>query len=177
MVNSDNTLVSTIETIKDHGIAFTINHDEHYELPILGEHNMKNATIAIAVGKRLNLTYQTIFNNLKNVVLTGMRMEQHHTKDEILVINDAYNASPTSMKAAIDTLSGMEGRKIIVLGDVLELGPDSQIMHEAVGLYFEDKGIDALFTFGNEAAHISHTGKAFVKSLKLLKKKQTLFVH
>ena len=162
--NSDNTLVSTIETIKDHGIAFTINHDEHYELPILGEHNMKNATIAIAVGKRLNLSYETIYQNIQDVQLTGMRMEQHHTDSGILVINDAYNASPTSMKAAIDTLSSMEGRKILVLGDVLELGPDSQIMHEAVGDYLVNKQIDALYTYGKEAAHIHHTGKTFVKS-------------
>ena len=50
-----------------------------------------------------------------------MRMERHITDDDITIINDAYNASPTSMKAAIDTLSQMEGRKIIVL-DSLELG-------------------------------------------------------
>lgn len=83
---------------------------------------MKNATIAIAVGKRLNLSYETIHQNIQAVQLTGMRMEQHHTDSDTLVINDAYNASPTSMKAAIDTLSSMGGRKILVLGDVLELG-------------------------------------------------------
>lgn len=51
-----------------------------------------------------------------------MRMERHITDDDITIINDAYNASPTSMKVAIDTLSQMEGRKIIVLADSLELG-------------------------------------------------------
>ncbi|PHK48594.1 UDP-N-acetylmuramoyl-tripeptide--D-alanyl-D-alanine ligase [Staphylococcus edaphicus] len=172
--NSDNTLVSCIDSIKDEGIAFTINNNEQFELPILGEHNMKNATIAIAVGKRLGLSYETIFNNLKHVVLTGMRMEQHYTSDQMLVINDAYNASPTSMKAAIDTLSGMEGRKILVLGDVLELGPDSQMMHERVGQYLEDKDITALFTFGDEAAHISNVGKVYVYKATHFKEKPKL---
>ncbi|WP_145353516.1 UDP-N-acetylmuramoyl-tripeptide--D-alanyl-D-alanine ligase [Staphylococcus cohnii] len=159
-----NDLVCQIDNIDDTGIVFNINGAENYELPILGEHNMKNATIAIAVGKRLNLSYDTIYQNIQDVQLTGMRMEQHHTDSGILVINDAYNASPTSMKAAIDTLSSMEGRKILVLGDVLELGPDSQIMHEAVGDYLVNKQIDALYTYGKEAGHIHHTGKAFVKS-------------
>ncbi|WP_426456603.1 UDP-N-acetylmuramoyl-tripeptide--D-alanyl-D-alanine ligase [Staphylococcus cohnii] len=160
----NNDLVCQIDNIDDTGIVFNINGAENYELPILGEHNMKNATIAIAVGKRLNLSYETIYQNIQDVQLTGMRMEQHHTDSGILVINDAYNASPTSMKAAIDTLSSMEGRKILVLGDVLELGPDSQIMHEAVGDYLVNKQIDALYTYGKEAAHIHHTGKTFVKS-------------
>lgn len=159
----NNDLVCKIDNIDDTGIVFNINENEHYELPILGEHNMKNATIAIAVGKRLNLSYETIHQNIQAVQLTGMRMEQHHTDFGTLVINDAYNASPTSMKAAIDTLSSMGGRKILVLGDVLELGPNSQTMHEAVGDYLVNKQIDALYTYGTEADHIHRTGKAFVK--------------
>ena len=61
-------------------------------------------------------------------------MERHQTTNNVTVINDAYNASPTSMKAAIDTLSSMEGRKILILADVLELGENSQSMHEESGL-------------------------------------------
>ncbi|MEJ7226131.1 glutamate ligase domain-containing protein, partial [Staphylococcus caprae] len=77
-------------------------------------------------GQELGLSYETIQHNIKRVKLTGMRMERHETEQQVTVINDAYNASPTSMKAAIDTLSNMNGRKIIVLGDVLELGDNSQ---------------------------------------------------
>ena len=72
---------------------------------------MKNATIAIAIGHELGLSYETIKDNINHVKLTGMRMERHQTTNNVTVINDAYNASPTSMKAAIDTLSSMEGRK------------------------------------------------------------------
>ncbi|MGJ7589021.1 UDP-N-acetylmuramoyl-tripeptide--D-alanyl-D-alanine ligase [Staphylococcus shinii] len=172
--NLTNSLVSQMESINNDGIAFTINEEERFELPILGEHNMKNATIAIAVGKRLNLSYDTIFNNLSKVQLTGMRMQQYHTSDNSLVINDAYNASPTSMKAAIDTLTVMDGRKILVLGDVLELGPDSQIMHEQVGKYLDGKAIDTLFTFGTESQYISNVGKQYVNHVEHFEDKQKL---
>lgn len=172
--HSTNSLVSQIESINNDGIAFTINEEERFELPILGEHNMKNATIAIAVGKRMKLNYDTIFNNLREVQLTGMRMQQYHTSDNLLVINDAYNASPTSMKAAIDTLAVMNGRKILVLGDVLELGPNSQIMHEQVGEYLNGKDIDTLFTFGEESQYISNVGNQYVNHMEHFENKQKL---
>ena len=91
---------------------------------------MKNAAIAIAIGHELGLNETIIQNNIHNVQLTAMRMERHESSNNVTVINDAYNASPTSMKAAIDTLSGMKGRKILILADVLELGPNSQLMHK-----------------------------------------------
>ncbi|WP_017722114.1 UDP-N-acetylmuramoyl-tripeptide--D-alanyl-D-alanine ligase [Staphylococcus xylosus] len=172
--HSTNSLVSQIESINNDGISFTVNEEERFELPILGEHNMKNATIAIAVGKRMNLSYDTIFNNLREVQLTGMRMQQYHTSDNSLVINDAYNASPTSMKAAIDTLAVMNGRKILVLGDVLELGPNSRIMHEQVGEYLNGKDIDTLFTFGEESQYISNVGNQYVNHMEHFENKQKL---
>ena len=164
-LNHDNTLVCKVENSKNDGIAFTINNKEHYELPILGIHNMKNATIAIAIGHELGLDYDTIQKNISNVQLTGMRMERHVTNNQITVINDAYNASPTSMKAAIDTLSNMNGRKIIVLADSLELGENSQRMHEDVGAYLDNKGIHTLLTYGNDAKFISRTGGQFVEDV------------
>ena len=124
---------------------------------------MKNATIAIAVGHELGLTYNTIYQNLKNVSLTGMRMEQHTLENDITVINDAYNASPTSMRAAIDTLSTLTGRRILILGDVLELGENSKEMHIGVGNYLEEKHIDVLYTFGNEAKYIYDSGQQHVE--------------
>ncbi|HCZ5544221.1 TPA: UDP-N-acetylmuramoyl-tripeptide--D-alanyl-D-alanine ligase [Staphylococcus aureus] len=162
-VATDNALVCSVDDRDTTGISFTINNKEHYDLPILGKHNMKNATIAIAVGHELGLTYNTIYQNLKNVSLTGMRMEQHTLENDITVINDAYNASPTSMRAAIDTLSTLTGRRILILGDVLELGENSKEMHISVGNYLEEKHIDVLYTFGNEAKYIYESGQQHVE--------------
>lgn len=161
-----NSLVCHVDDVETEGIGFTINNDESYVLPILGIHNMKNAAIAIAVGHELGLPYATIKENIRHVQLTGMRMERHQTDDNVTVINDAYNASPTSMKAAIDTLSSMEGRKILILADVLELGTNSQQMHEEVGTYLDGKSIDILFTYGTEAEYIFNTGQSYVETAK-----------
>jgi len=78
------------------------------------------------------------------------------------------------MKAAIDTLSVMKGRKILILADVLELGPNSQLMHKQVGEYLKDKNIDVLYTFGKEASYIYDSGKVFVKEAKYFDNKDQL---
>ncbi|MGS0651788.1 UDP-N-acetylmuramoyl-tripeptide--D-alanyl-D-alanine ligase, partial [Staphylococcus arlettae] len=96
-IKDGNTYVCNVQDIETEGISFNINSEEQYDLPILGTHNMKNAAIAIAIGKHLGLDYDTIYRNLTQLKLTGMRMEQHITEDGAIVINDAYNASPTSM--------------------------------------------------------------------------------
>ncbi|MDU0849348.1 MAG: UDP-N-acetylmuramoyl-tripeptide--D-alanyl-D-alanine ligase [Staphylococcus epidermidis] len=173
-LNSDSTYTCHMNDVKNEGIHFTINQKEHYHLPILGTHNMKNAAIAIAIGHELGLNETIIQNNIHNVQLTAMRMERHESSNNVTVINDAYNASPTSMKAAIDTLSVMKGRKILILADVLELGPNSQLMHKQVGEYLKDKNIDVLYTFGKEASYIYDSGKVFVKEAKYFDNKDQL---
>ncbi|MGX0848856.1 UDP-N-acetylmuramoyl-tripeptide--D-alanyl-D-alanine ligase [Staphylococcus auricularis] len=173
-LQAENKCVCHLDEITSEGISFTLNAEEQYHLPILGKHNMKNAAMAITVGKHLGLTYEMIRQNIAQVQLTGMRMEQHPLAQGGLVINDAYNASPTSMRAAIDTLGAMEGRKILVLGDVLELGDNSADMHAAVGAYLEGKAIDILYTFGTEAANIHREGQRFVQSAQHFDDKSAL---
>ncbi|MCU5746549.1 UDP-N-acetylmuramoyl-tripeptide--D-alanyl-D-alanine ligase [Staphylococcus sp. SQ8-PEA] len=152
-----------LRAVNEEGIHFTINN-EAYHLPVLGKHNMKNAAMAVAVGRSLGLDYTTICRNLSRVQLTGMRMEQHLTHDGTLIINDAYNASPTSMKAAIDTLSGIEeGNKILVLGDMLELGDLSEVMHASVGEHMHKKGIDYVYTYGQLSHAISKASSSYVR--------------
>lgn len=170
----DNDVVCSVEQHDAMGIAFSLNASEHYQIPILGTHNMRNAAIAITVGKLLGLSYTEIQDNIAKVKLTGMRMELHRTDSDISVINDAYNASPTSMKAAIDTLAAMEGRKILILADVLELGENSADMHASVGTYLENKGIDILLTYGKEAAHIFEEGKDNVNEAQHFDDKEDL---
>ena len=73
----------------------------------------------------------------------------------------------TSMRAAIDTLSTLTGRRILILGDVLELGENSKEMHISVGNYLEEKHIDVLYTFGNE-------GSIFMNRVSNMSKSTTL---
>lgn len=159
--NKDNEYYIHEMITEDKHVQFKVNGDT-YIVPTLGSHNARNATIAIAIGRYLGLTSEQINHNLQQLKLTGMRMEQLKGRNGAMLINDAYNASPTSMKAAIDTVSQMDSEvKIIVFGDVLELGEDEVMYHEQVGAYLKGKHIDYVFTTGDAARHISTAAKAY----------------
>lgn len=113
---------------------FSVNDQSQFTLKLLGRHNIKNSTYAIAVGNYFGLDEQTIQLGLNRCVLTQMRMEKKQGIYGSTIINDAYNASPTSMKAAIETIKQLEGftKRILVLGDIYELGKDEKMLHRSV---------------------------------------------
>ena len=121
-------------------------HD--YTIAMVGRHNVENALAAIACGFALSLTPVEIAAGLTHLEATKMRFEVEHVAG-YEVINDAYNASPMSMQAAIETLAELrKGRKIAVLGDMLELGPIAKKAHEEVGREVASHGFTALVTRG-----------------------------
>jgi UDP-N-acetylmuramoyl-tripeptide--D-alanyl-D-alanine ligase len=143
--------------------SFTVNvNDEVYSIPMAGEHNAFNALAAIAIGYWLKIDSETIKWGLKQMVPTGMRMELTKWPNGLTVVNDAYNASPTSMKAALDWLSRLNGyrRKIVVLGDMLELGPDAEALHREVGDAITPKVADAVLTYGPQAKWLADAARA-----------------
>ena len=126
-------------------------------VPLPGRHNVYNALAAVAVGLELGLNWEQIARGLSQVVPSGMRLAITRHK-EYIIINDAYNASPLSMRAAIDTLSEVaEGRKIAVLGDMLELGHLAKTAHQAVGEQLVVRKIDVVITVGELARYIAQT--------------------
>ncbi|OIJ09804.1 UDP-N-acetylmuramoylalanyl-D-glutamate--2,6-diaminopimelate ligase [Anaerobacillus arseniciselenatis] len=138
------------------GTNFSINVNLHFSLPLLGKHNVKNATFALAVGKYLGLSEHTMQLGLDNCTLTGMRMEKKAGLNGSTIINDAYNSSPTSMRAAIETIKQLKGfsRRILVLGDMYELGKDERQLHESVAEVITAP-ITHLITIGEKGAWIS----------------------
>jgi UDP-N-acetylmuramoyl-tripeptide--D-alanyl-D-alanine ligase len=94
------------------------------------------------------------------------------------IINDAYNASPTSMMAAIELVSNLQGyeRKILVLGDMLELGPQEEQYHLQIGKGLDPSKIDLLFTYGSLGEHIAAGARPVLgdKNVFVFKNKQTL---
>src|SRR5690606_38232246 len=106
-------------------------------LNLPGIHNAWNAAAALAVGLKLGVPFAACQRALRDVTLSSMRLEEVHTPSGAVILNDAYNASPASMRAALDTLAAMEctGQKIAVLGDMLELGRFSDEAHAGVGAY------------------------------------------
>ncbi len=125
-------------------------------IPCVGVHNVMNAVAAFAVGTLSGLTAQEIVSALKKYTPDGMRQNIVKKGDNTVII-DCYNASPDSMKASLSVLSGMkcEGRKIAVLGDMLELGKSSEELHRLVGKYVAEFKPDMLYCYGTDSAYIT----------------------
>ncbi|WP_322924548.1 UDP-N-acetylmuramoyl-tripeptide--D-alanyl-D-alanine ligase [Paenibacillus campi] len=137
---------------------FTTNRypDEAWTLPLPGVHNVTNALAAMAIAVHYGVTIEQMRTGLSELKLSGMRIEQVEGADGVVLLNDAYNASPSSMKAALDVLDGMKDyrRRIAVLGDMLELGADERMYHEQMGAYAAEH-TDLLFTYGERGRHIA----------------------
>ena len=121
-------------------------------LPVMGRHNVLNSLAAIAVGWELGLPAEAIKKGLEGLVLTGMRLEIIESQG-LKIINDAYNASPASMKAALKTLKDISGKRrtIAVLGNMFELGQREREGHMEVGQAAAELGIDCMVTVGQLA--------------------------
>ena len=122
---------------------------KEYEMPLLGKHNISNTAIAIELAKKIGLTDEEIQKGLKEIKISNMRFQEIKIGNDIY-INDAYNASPMSMKAAIDTLNEIydDKYKIAILGDMLELGENEIDYHIDVLNYLLDKKIKLVYLYG-----------------------------
>ena len=158
-------------SIKEHseGIDFTLNDESIYFIPLHGKHNVYNAIIAIKIGQHFNLNQQRMKQGLKQVEITEMRFEMLKAKSGITIINDAWNASPSSVKAAIETFEQLVGykQKIIVLGDMLELGQEEEKYHRNIGQILNPNTIDYIFTIGERAKMIAQEAKLKYKKGKV----------
>ena len=168
--------------IKYHGLKGTscrIFGTEVY-IPLPGDHMIMNALMAFATGLELGLTPSQIAEGIKSFTPTGHRMaisEVGSGSSAMTIINDTYNASPPSMKAAIDMLvnadqSDTKTRKVCIFGDMFELGDFAEEMHKDVGQYAREK-IDLLISIGElsrhmDAEHHFETKESFVKEWKTI---------
>jgi UDP-N-acetylmuramoyl-tripeptide--D-alanyl-D-alanine ligase len=113
---------------------FKVNGRFDYALPAIGAHNVANALAAITVGLRFGMTHDQIAAALAAAELPPMRLELRRI-GEVTLVNDAYNANPSSMAAALAALeqSQLSGRRVLVLGDMRELGPQAERCHAELG--------------------------------------------
>ena len=147
------------------GTSFVLNWPDGttsaVQLSILGEHHIMNALAAASVSSLLGASHEQIVNALEKMELAERwRMQRIERPDGVIVINDAYNASPDSMKAALQTLAQlgrMGTRTVAVLGEMAELGEYSRHEHDSIGRLVVRLNIDQLVVVG-EGAKLIHMG-------------------
>lgn len=141
---------------RDQRLEFTVNDRARFEMGLLGEHNAVNALAAIACGRQMNLSDEQIAEALATVQPPPMRLSVRtigSNAHALTLINDAYNANPESMKAAIAVLSGYQSagkktRRVAVLGDMGELGDQAPPLHRQLGQQLADSPVDLAILIG-----------------------------
>lgn len=120
-------------------------------IPIVGAYNVSNALIALSIAEILDVPFDQAISQLSAFRLTANRLEWIDTPKGAKLLNDAYNASPTSMRAILKTFSAFSAsRKIAVLGDIRELGDNSATYHRQLSDAISPEAIDKVYLFGKE---------------------------
>lgn len=137
------------------GSLFSVTYQNRrvrVRVPAPGLHSIRNALAAIATGLTLGLSLEALAAGVESYTPPTGRMDIRFT-DRMTVIDDTYNANPTSVEASIDAMSGATGRRVCILGDMLELGEQSPAYHAEVGRYAIEHQIDLLLCVGPESRH------------------------
>ncbi|WMM25030.1 UDP-N-acetylmuramoyl-tripeptide--D-alanyl-D-alanine ligase [Tissierella sp. MB52-C2] len=180
--DSSNDYQPEILFVNETGDTFYLKEPESPEffIPMLGEHQVLNATAAIAIARYFGISYENIRQGLLNIEKTGMRNELVHGKD-FTILNDSYKSNPSSVLVALNTMYFMKDydQKIVVLGDMQGLGHGEINMHKEIGLKIDSNEIDYVFTYGPLSQNIAESavlnfGKDRVYSFKSLDHKDKL---
>lgn len=151
-------IISNIVDYGENGIEFTLEYKEElqtFRLNVPGRHNAYNGALAVAAGVCLGVSMKEAAKGLLKLEITDKRLNIKG-KNGMKIIDDTYNASPDSMKAAIDVLNATKGfRKIAILADMFELGENSDAFHYEVGRYAAESSVDILIAVGTQAKHIA----------------------
>lgn len=146
-----------IENNGEGGISCTLCFDNtrlSVTIPAIGSYMVSNALAAVAAGRLLGLSDEQLINGVQSYKTVGSRANVINT-GKIRIIDDCYNANPTSVKASLDTLVNFSGRKVAILGDMKELGTDELKLHLETGKYAKDKGVDLVIAAGPLAVELA----------------------
>jgi UDP-N-acetylmuramoyl-tripeptide--D-alanyl-D-alanine ligase len=164
-----------VESLGLEGIRFRLHYRHetlHLHIPMIGQHSVHTALRAAAVGLMEDMTWQEIIDGLHQGQ-TQLRLTAVRSESGALLLDDTYNASPESMLAALNLLADLDGRKVAVLGDMLELGPYEKQGHEIVGVRAAEVA-DSLVTVGNLGHMIASAARnAGMKSVRIIEFENT----
>ena len=135
-------------------LVITPAGEQRFSFPFTEAHNLDNALAAVAVGVALDLPLGEMAERAPGIVFSRLRGELVPLQGEAVLINDCYNANPVSMRAALDHLASVQtaGRRLAVLGEMRELGPDAADYHREVGTHARASGVEHLIGVGEMAA-------------------------
>ena len=157
-LESFNDFQAEIVFVNEKGVSFFFKniYSPTFFLPMLGKHQVYNASAAIGLARYFDISFDNIEEGLLNVEATGMRNELVEGRG-FTILNDSYKSNPSSVLAALDTLYFMKDydQKIVVLGDMLGLGDAEVKMHEDIGSAIDPKQVDHLFTIGPISRNIA----------------------
>jgi UDP-N-acetylmuramoyl-tripeptide--D-alanyl-D-alanine ligase len=122
-------------------------------MQVRGEHNVRNAMAACAAAHALEIPLRAMHDGLASFGGVPGRQQRRRGRAGGVVIDDSYNANPESMKAAAQVLAAEPGRRVFVMGDMGELGPESDALHAEVGRFAKEAGVDALMAIGDASRH------------------------
>lgn len=134
------------------GAQFTV------ELAAAGDHNVRNALAAIASTLAAGIAQDAIRRGLESFAPVGGRLQRKQAANGATVIDDSYNANPDSMRAAIDVLAAYPAPRILVVGDMGEVGTQGKEFHEEVGAYAQQRGIEHVLATGELTRSMSASG-------------------
>lgn len=132
----------------------------HCDLALVGEHNVANALAAIATALSMGLALEQAGQALASLAPADKRGQVLHI-DNVTVINDCYNSNPKALQAMVNALAGMPaGRRIVVAGEMLELGPSAEELHRASGRHLAERGIDFVMGVRGLARELVESARA-----------------
>lgn len=145
---------------------YTLDQDASVILKCPGVHNLRNALAASACSFAAGVGLSEIVTGLQDFRPVAGRMQPKIQRDGFQLIDDSYNANPDSVRAAIDVLAQLNGPTVLVLGDMGEVGVDSQSVHREVGDYARDQGVTHLLALGVEASYAAQAYGATAQSFE-----------
>lgn len=152
--NNDTVYATDFRSYKHHA-TFTVNNsDQKFTIPMIGKHNVSNAMAALSVGRHFGESDEEIAASLANFTPTANRMEWEKGDVGEDIMSDVYNSNPTAVRAVLTSFGQIEmpedGKRIAVLGDMLELGEASASLHAGLADSLDPQVINEVYLYGNE---------------------------